>query len=72
MLEFTEEALDLISVFVKRFEKSARLFPIGFIGNIRADLAFVQGVNKVISIVSFIGEHDCIWRNSFNQIIDSR
>ena len=70
MLHFSKEPLDLIAMFVERFEKSTRLLPIGLVGNVRADPPLVQGVDKIVSIVSFIGEHDCVRRNSFDQIVD--
>ena len=44
MLEFTEEAFALIAVFIERFEKPARFFAVGFVGNVRADATLVQGI----------------------------
>ena len=70
MLHFPEETLDLITVFVERFEKATRLFPIDLVGNVWADPTLVQYVDKIISIVFFIGEHDGVRWNSFNQIVD--
>ena len=72
MLHFTEETLNLIAVFIERIEKPTRLFPIDLVRNVWADPSFVQGVDKIVSIISFIGEHDGVRRNSFNQFIDNR